>query len=257
MKKLLAVLAVVVAGCGGGGGSPVAPEATAPATGSVTIVGADAAWQPILQDEALAGRRNAAAFFARDVLRDFVVQVVPDRAALDTLWRRLFGNPGFSSECWMIAAGNASGVSMLSPGAWATQSCGHDGADAVHRRGVVFHEVVHVHHAQTNAAYQQLAPWLVEGLAVYASGQHDVVQQAYVRELLRRGDGPSSLAAVSVSGDLYPVGGSLLAFVDARYGRDRLRETEGVSSDAELLTRLGTTEASFLAEWRAFVRAQS
>jgi hypothetical protein len=186
---------------------------------------------------------------------EFPVRLFPDRASIDAHWGRVWRDPSYRSECWMIASGDAAGVLMLSPGVWAGASCGHDGTNAAHRRGVVFHEVVHVHHARRNAGWPSLGSlwWFVEGLAVHASGQHDGPQRARVRDILASGSGPRQLADVLPAG--YDFAGSLVAWIDRRHGRQRLRGLLAETSAAGLLQRLGSNEQDVMDAWRRDVVA--
>jgi hypothetical protein len=257
-------IAALAAACGGGGPGPTGPSAPAPADVGEIVRGGpvvvqfqppDAAWGPIVLADMLAGRDNAVAFFGEPVPGELPVLLFPDRASLTGHWRRRWANPSFQPECWMIASGDAAGIAMLSPGAWGRDACGHDGADETHRRGVGFHEVVHVHHARRNGAWASLGPisWFVEGLAVHASGQHDASQRAHVRAVLASGGGPRRLAEVLPAG--YEFAGSLVAWIDRRHGRARLLELLDVTTEATLLQRLGSTEQDVLAGWQADVPA--
>jgi hypothetical protein len=216
---------------------------------------ADASWAPVLLGEAVAGRDHVAAFFGEPVGAEITVRILSDRASLDAHWQRIWRDPGFRSECWMIASGDAGGIVLLSPGAWARDSCGHDGADAVERRGVVFHEVVHVHHARRNTGWPSLGGigWLVEGLAVHASGQHDAGQRARVRDAVAAGGGPRRLSEVLPAG--YEHAGSLVAWIDRTHGRPRVRDLLAETTESGVLLRLGTTEEALVAAWRRAVAA--
>jgi hypothetical protein len=259
-----AVLAVGSAACGGGGGAPSAPSSPAPEDAGQVVQGSavvvrfqppDAPWGPIVLAEVVAGRENATAFFGAPIAGEVPVLLFPDRASLTAHWRRIWSNPAYESECWLIASGDSTGIVMLSPGAWTRDSCGHDGADDAHRRGVAFHEVVHVHHARRNASWALLGPiwWFVEGIAEHASGRHDAAQRAHVREVLASGDGPRRLSEVLPAG--YDFAGSLVAWIDRRHGRARLTDLLDVTTEAALLQRLGSTEEQVLAAWRTDVPA--
>ena len=264
LRALLTVMAVLtIAACGGGASAPtpVATPFSPPAAATQELRGsgvviafqpADTAWAPIVHAEGIAGRDNALAFFGSPLRGELQIDVLPDRAALTAHWRRIWGNAAFQSECWMIASGDASGVALLSPGAWARDSCGHDGQDAVRRRRITFHEVVHVHHAQHNPAWGFTAAglgWLIEGLAVYASGQLDDEARSNVRAEALAGRGPTRLLEVVPAG--YDWAGSLVASIDHRYGRGALLDLLDETHEAAVLQRLATSEAELLAGWRA------
>lgn len=246
--------------CGGG---PSAPDRPVPPTptqrlqgGGVTVEyqAADAAWAPIVHAEGVEGRQRGERFFGVPLRGELVILVLPDRAALTAQWQARWG--GFRPECWMIASGDATSVLMLSPRAWAQDSCGHDGADAVHRARVTWHEVAHVHHAQQNQAWATAATqeigWYVEGLAVHVSGQLEDGGGAFVQARLAAGDGPTRLADVLPRG--YDFAGSLVASIDRRHGRAALLALLPEARQERILERLGVTEAQLLDGWRADAR---
>lgn len=257
-----ALAALTIAACGGGASAPTpvaTPFSPAPASTQelrangvvVEFQAVDSAWAPIVHAEGVAGRENAVRFFGSPLAGELRIGVFPDRAALNAHWRRIWGNAAFQSECWMIASGDASGVTLLSPGAWARDSCGHDGQDALRRSRITFHEVVHVHHAQHNPAWGFTATglgWLMEGLAVYASGQLDDEARSNVRAEALAGRGPTRLLEVLPAG--YNWAGSLVASIDRRYGRGALLDLLDETHEAAVLQRLATSEAELLAGWR-------
>jgi hypothetical protein len=256
--------ALAVASCGGGPSSPSLPVSPTPLPdtaqqlegGGVTVryQPADAAWAPTLHADGVAGREDAARFFGAEVMGSVRVEVLPDRTALTAHWRRIWSSPGLQTECWMIAAGDAGGISILSPGAWARDACGHDATNAIHRSRVMSHEVVHVHHARNNPSWvstSQGMAWFIEGLAVLASGQLDDERRAFVREQTAAGQGPTRLSDVLPRG--YDFAGSLVASIDRRYGRAALGALLGETRQDLLLQRLAVSEAELIAEWRAQV----
>lgn len=264
LRAWLASLAcLAIAACGGGPSTPsVTPSAGPPPASAQELRGngvvvefqaVDSAWAPIVHAEGVAGRENALRFFGSPLAGELRIAVFPDRAALTTHWRRLWGS---APECWMIASGDAAGVVLLSPGAWARDSCGHDGQNAVRRSRITFHEVVHVHHAQHNPAWGFTAgmmSWLIEGLAVYASGQLDDEARSRVRAEALAGRGPTRLHEVVPAG--YDFAGSLVAFIDRRYGRAALLDLLDETHEAAVLQRLQTSEPELLAGWRTDVLA--
>jgi hypothetical protein len=259
----LACLALAACGSGSSGPTPVATATPAPAAQElraadvlVAFQPADSAWAPIVHAEGVAGRENALRFFATPIAGELRIDVFPDRAALTAHWRRIWQQPAFQPECWMIASGDANGIVLLSPGAWTRDSCGHDGQDAVARARITAHEVVHVHHARANPSLGTTAGamgWFVEGLAVYASGQLDEGSRAHVRDEIAAGRYPQRLSAVVPTG--YSWAGSLVASIDHRYGRATVLDLLDEMQEAALLRSLGTTEADLLAQWRSDVLA--
>jgi hypothetical protein len=263
---LSALACLAAAACGGGSpGAPTTPPLATPGPAPLELRAggvrveyqpADAAWAPIVHAEGIAGREIALAFFGEPLSGELRIDVFPDRAALTAHWRRLWQNAAFQSECWMIASGDAGGVALLSPGAWARDACGHDGQDAVHRSRITFHEVAHVHHAQHNPAWGVTASamgWLVEGLAVHVSGQLDDAARSRVRSQTAAGRSPTRLSEVLPAG--YDSAGSLVAWIDGRHGRATLLDLLDETQEAAVLRRLETSEPQMLAAWRADVLA--
>jgi len=202
-----------------------------------------------------AGAQRVEAFFGEHFAETYRLEVLPDRAAFDRSFPPEWGMG--ETQCWMVATGVANALRMLSPRVWATQACEHDPADAVHVQGIVTHELVHVFHMQHNPTRDgtglEAIGWFVEGLAVYVSGQLDEGHQLTAAEALAVGAGPTQLEDGWSGRYRYGVSGSLVAFVDETWGRDALRDLLTVTSEQQLLARLGTTEAELLDGWRASV----
>lgn len=202
------------------------------------------------------GRETAAGFLARDYTAEVTVRLYPSAESFAAAWR---GRTGAAPLCWMIADGSAGGVTMLSPRVWSSAACGHDGADPAYVQGVVTHELVHVLHHRHNpdpGRLQREAEWFEEGLAVLAAGQLDAAAKAQVRQRVEGGFAPATLAAAwEESGIAYPVGGSLVHYIDTTYGRAALRGLTGETTEAGLLAALGVSEAALLQGWRAFAAA--
>lgn len=201
------------------------------------------------------GRNRIEAFFGQPLPRDFDVRVFATRRALDAHWRAAWKMRDLESECWMVASGTASELAILSPDAWAKEACEHDPADEAHLNGLLAHELTHVYHAQHNPKPDfdglDAIAWFAEGLAVYASGQLEEGHQATAQEAIARGAAPTALAAAWTGKYRYGVAGSLVRFVDRRVGRAGLFAMLSATTDAEILARLGMSEAELLAAWRA------
>jgi hypothetical protein len=145
------------------------------------------------------GRRSAEQFFGATYQSSFVVRVFPDRASLTARWRVVRDEPMLQTECWMIAGGWATELDILSPSVWRTEACAHDASNASHVANVVAHELVHVLHGQHNSAFLSLAttaPWIVEGLATFASGQWAADYAGSVRATVSAGFAPETFSAL-------------------------------------------------------------
>jgi hypothetical protein len=205
------------------------------------------------------GRRTAEQFFATTFPSSFVARVFPDRASLTARWRVVWNQPTLQTECWMIAGGWATEFTILSPSVWRTEACGHDGSNSNHVANVVAHELVHVLHGQRNSAFTSLAattPWIVEGMAAYASGQWDTEYAGSVRSAVSGGFAPVTFAALWASPANYALAGSVVSYINQRFGVDAVRRLLTVRTEAELLTALSTDSTILLREWRAWVLAQ-
>jgi hypothetical protein len=196
-------------------------------------------------------------FFGAAFARSFTLTVLPDRAAFSDSFPPEWGLG--ETQCWMVAAGVADGVRLLSPRVWKSEACEHDPADARHVRNVLAHELVHVYHAQHNPSpdFTGVAgiDWFVEGLATFASGQLEEPGLLRARDALASGAGPSTLATAWTGRYRYGVSGSLVAFLDRELGRARIVEGLAATSGEELLATLGLDETTLLERWRADVLA--
>jgi hypothetical protein len=183
------------------------------------------------------------------------VRIFPDRAGFTAALREAWGIP--ETACWMVGAADDFHLYLLSHGVWADEACEHDPADAQHRRLLVTHEAVHVYHGQVNPSediglLEELG-WFVEGLATWASGQLETAHAGRAAEALAGDEGPERLAEAWSGPYRYGVAGSLVAYIDDRWGRETLREALMATTEAELLALLGTSEVELLTGWRAWV----
>jgi hypothetical protein len=205
------------------------------------------------------GRPMAEQFFATTYPSSFVVRVMPDRAALTAYWRVAWNQPTLQTACWMIAAGWAPEFDILSPTAWRTESCGHDGTNVTHVANVVAHELVHVLHGQRNSSFIGLlsasTPWIAEGLATFASGQWASEYAASARATVAGGFAPQTFAELWASPANYALAASVFAYANQRYGADAVRRLLTVRSEAELLAALSTDAPRLLRDTRAWLLA--
>jgi hypothetical protein len=203
------------------------------------------------------GHRTITDFFHRPFPHRFPARIYPDRAALTSYWRTAWGIPDLQPEPWMVASGTATMLTILSPAVWKTEAAEHDPADTTHLQRLLTHEMVHVFHAQNNPHPDfdgmDDAAWFVEGLAVYVSGQLADRSLASAKEAITQGKEPRQLARAWSGRYRYGVSGSIVAYIEAAYGRKKIDAMLKGTSQAELLQTLGITEQQLLEQWRAYV----
>jgi hypothetical protein len=205
---------------------------------------------------ATAGMDRAEQAFQVTFRERFELVVYPDRRSMIDRWRQAWNQPSFESKCWMVAAGWAAELSVLSPRLWATDACGHDASDSVHVNLIVAHEMVHVLHAQSNGAYGALqagAPWLSEGLAVYASGQWSREYAGRARDLARAGNLPESFQAMWATSNGYALAGATVAYITATRGDGVLRSLLSAESWPAVLGIMGVSERDLIAAMRTWL----
>ena len=192
-------------------------------------------------------RARIQSFFDRTLEGSFTLTVYPTRDAVNAYWRAAFRVREDQLFCWMIATAGSTGVIMLSPRVWASEQCGHSGtADQVST--VLTHEIVHVLHARTttNAPFDSSLSfmWFREGVASFAANQYSITG------LGQSAASVTSLASVQTVANNYAIATSMVAFIDARFGRARTASLLRYASTTEVLNDLGLTENQFLEQWR-------
>jgi hypothetical protein len=196
-------------------------------------------------------------FFGAPFRDSVAIQVVQDRAAFDAVLKAMWGMP--STQCWMVAAAGATRLVVLSPEAWARDACEHDAADPEHVRGIIAHELVHAYHGQRNPsddfAGMDDMGWFVEGLAVLASEQLRLSHAEDAEDAISAGVAPARLADGWSGRYRYGVAGSMVAYIDRRWGRGTVVRLLGATTNDQALGILGVDEATFLAGWRRWVTA--
>jgi hypothetical protein len=205
------------------------------------------------------GRQTAEQFFGTTYAATFVVKIIHDRNALNLHWRVVFQRPGLETRCWEIAGGWAAEFDILSPAVWNSQACGHDGTNANHVANVVAHELVHVLHGQRNPSFFSIGgstPWILEGLAAYASGQWAAEYAGAARSAVNGGFAPTTFAEIWTSSANYALAGSVFAYIHQHLGTDAVRRLLTVGSEEALLTSLSTDATTLLQDWRVWVLAQ-
>ncbi|MCC7507682.1 MAG: hypothetical protein IT259_20400 [Saprospiraceae bacterium] len=239
---------------------PGGPWKKSPAAGyDVFYQKPDRAMAKTLRPVFAAANDSVAAFFGQNFPRPFAIYIHPDRASMDAQWQHDWQMPDFKSECWMVASGVGARLDLLSPRQWATQACEHDWARQEASRRLITHELVHVYHGQRNPSPDfsdvQGLDWLVEGLAAYASGQCDEARLAPVRAAVRDGKAPATLDKFWSGPLRYGLSGSVVAWIDHRYGRQTLIDLLPLTRKQAALDRLGVSEAQLLKDWQEYVVA--
>jgi hypothetical protein len=91
---------------------------------------------------------------------------------------------------------------------------------------------------------------------VYVSGQLEQWHRTAARDALKAGKAPTRLADAWSGRYRYGVSGSMVKFVDKRYGREVIKKLLRVVSNEQALKLLKTTERKFLEAWTAYIGTQ-
>jgi hypothetical protein len=226
-------------------------------TGGSTLrfIDADRATAAALRPRLETGRRAVEAYFGSPFPERVTATLAPDRATFTAVLNAEWGVP--ETQCWMVGTGVADFLVILSPRDWAAEACEHDAADTQHVQDIVTHELTHVYHGQRNPTRDfdgaDEVGWFAEGLAVVVAGQLDRGRMSDPREAVRAGAVPARLADAWSGRYRYGVSGSLVRYIDVTWGRDAVRDLLAVTTQAQLLTRIGVTEQELLDRWKAWV----
>lgn len=192
-------------------------------------------------------------FFGSKFKTSFGVYVHPNRSSLDSTWQTDWKMPEFKSECWMVASGVASRLDMISPKMWDKESCEHKYSDKVKTQQLITHELIHVFHGQYNPSPDfsevQGIDWLVEGLAVYASGQCDSLRLAEVKQDIKENKIPDKLENFWTGKHKYGLAGSMMMYIDKKFGRKKVIELLPLVSKEQVMEKLGISEQQLIEEW--------
>lgn len=203
------------------------------------------------------GVNTVEAFFNAPFKKEFDVYVHPNRHSMDSSWQKDWKMPDFTSQCWMVASGVANRLDMIAPGRWDKEACEHSYTDTQKTQQLIAHELVHVYHGQINASPDfsntEGIDWFVEGLAAYASGQCDTSRMMAVRNAVSAHTQPARLDSFWTGNLKYGLSGSVVMYIDKKYGRNTLKELLPFSKKAELLLRLHTSETELIAGWKKFI----
>lgn len=197
-------------------------------------------------------------FFSSSYKDRFSVFIHPNRHSLDSAWQKDWSMPDFKSECWMVASGIATKMDMISPRVWSKEACEHIYSETQKTQNLITHELVHVYHGQLNASpdFSNVdgIDWFVEGLATYASGQCDSLRIAEIKAAISDNKIPQKLDDFWKGKFRYGLSGSVVMFIDHKYGRLKLKEILPFNKKTDLLSTLNTTESELLTGWKKFVQ---
>ncbi len=252
-----AIVATVLATFLGANQANAAPAADAPPARPAQIKSISGPADDASLAALKSGIAQVEAFFGRPFPRPFRVRVHAHRADMDKQWAQDWKSPGFKSECWMVASGTGEVLDLLAPAMWATEACEHKATDLDALQKLITHELTHVFHGQLNPSSDfsdvEGLDWFVEGLAVFASGQLNAARIAEVRAAVKDNKIPASLDDFWKGKLRYGQSGSVVAWVDATYGRAIMLQLMAMTKKADALAKLKLTEAQLLQAWRANV----
>jgi len=203
------------------------------------------------------GTSGVEKFFGLKYKSSFSIYIHPGRRSLDSAWRKDWNMPDFRSECWMVASGTASKLDIIAPKSWTTEACEHKYSETIKTQQLITHELVHVFHGQRNMSPDfsntEGIDWLVEGLATYASGQCDSSRMDGVKRALADGKVPARLDDFWTGNMKYGLSGSMVKFIDNKYGRAKLIELLKFNKKSDVLLSLKTTEVELMEGWKKYL----
>ena len=200
------------------------------------------------------GQKDLEGFFNKGFKKGFDVYIFSARDSLDKQWQKDWNMPNFKSQCWMVASGIAHRLDILSPRIWKSQACEHDNKDTIATNKLIIHELVHVFHGQNNPSptFENIEniDWFVEGIAVYVSRQLSDGRYKRMKKYILEEGGPSKLADIWKGEHKYGLAGSIVKFIDKKYGRDILIKLISFTKATEILTILNISEEELIREWK-------
>lgn len=203
------------------------------------------------------GKRIVEEFFQSPFKSDFCINIHPSRASLDSTWQSDWGMPDFTSQCWMVASGVATKLDIISPKKWDSLACEHSYSNHIKTQRLITHELVHVFHGQQNVSpdFSDVTgiDWFVEGLATYASGQCDSIRISEVKNAILRNEIPDNLNKFWSGKLRYGLSGTVVMYLDTRYGRKKLSSLLRYHNVKNLLNSLETTESEIMSEWKDYI----
>ena len=196
-------------------------------------------------------------FFKSSFPKEFDIYFHPSRSSLEKAWQIDWNMPNFTSQCWMVASGVSTKLDMIAPKRWDSLACEHQYSDLVATQNLITHELVHVFHGQHNASpdFSDVSgiDWFVEGLAVYVSGQCDSTRISEVIEAVKRNSIPQTLDQFWTGNLKYGLSGTVVMYLDQKYGQDQLRGVIQHNHIDHLLSDLSTTSEEILNGWKTWI----
>lgn len=203
------------------------------------------------------GTISTSEFIGTPFVHTFKVFVHPNRNSLDSTWQFDWKMPNFKSECWMVASGTGERLDMIAPKKWDKESCEHTYEELVKTRQLISHELMHVLHGQKNISSDfsntDGIDWFVEGLATYSSGQCDSNRIAEIKIAIANKKTPESLANFWTGKLKYGLSGSMVMYIDKKYGRNKLKELLSFNKKADILAKLNLSEPELLEGWKKYM----
>ena len=204
------------------------------------------------------GKRSVTDFFQSSYNSDFDIYIHPTRESLDSTWQKDWNMPDFKSQCWMVASGVANKLDIISPKMWDSIACEHIYSNTIKTQNLITHELVHVFHGQQNVSpdFSDVTEidWFVEGLATYVSGQCDSTRIVEVQKALMENKIPKTLNKFWTGNLRYGLSGTVVMYLDNKYGRERLTSLLKYNNIKEVLNSLETTESEIMIGWKKYIK---
>lgn len=203
------------------------------------------------------GKRTVEEFFQGSFNNDFNIYIHPSRISLDSTWQKDWNMPTFKSQCWMVASGVSNKLDIVSPKKWDSLACEHSYSNSIKTQRLITHELVHVYHGQQNKSpdFSDVSgiDWFIEGLAVYASGQCDSIRISEVKKGIKENAIPETLNKFWSGKLKYGQSGTVVMFLDNKYGREMLISLLSYNDISEIMIQLKTTEEEILKDWKRYM----
>ncbi|HRF59732.1 MAG TPA: hypothetical protein PLH94_07450 [Fimbriimonadaceae bacterium] len=217
----------------------------------VVAPGVDPSCVARVRSAAKLGIERVEAFLGTPFAKPFRIVIARDRATFDAELAARWKLP--PTEKWMVGAGGADALVVLSPDRWKAEAVEHDGNSKRELEEIVAHELSHVYHAQRcpkpDFDGMDDMGWFIEGLAVVVSGQLESAHRTAAKRAKEADKLPTKLADCWSGPFRYGVSGSLVRYVEAWKGKATIVRLLSATSNAEAMAILGITEDALLRDW--------